>query len=155
MDCLTFEDGNDVEIFALLWCFAASISSYLPTFVHNISVPTDMLSRNVIIYQSTQRYTQEERISHSNRGGRLKSRDMFVKCACRGTRCPIPEDFTITLIVTAVRRAENVIKPPSTCGQLMLPLDVTPAPSVAVSLAITADIEEPCVRFEISHEVGP
>ena len=29
----------------------------------------------------------------------------------------------------------------------------TPASSAAVSLAITADIEEPCVRFVISHDV--
>ena len=40
--------------------------------------------------------------------------------------------------------------------QLMLALDVPEASSVAVSLAmITADIEEPCVMFEISHDVGP
>jgi hypothetical protein len=49
---------------------------------------------------------------------------MFVKCACRETRGPIPEDSTVILTFTAVRTAENVLKPLLTRVQLMLALDV-------------------------------
>ena len=116
-------------------------STFHTTSEHGLSSVTTADGAQLGCQQSTE-LTPPGRFKWT-RPFRRKTKTGFCECA-----------VAFQLASTAVRTAENVLKPSRHVQRMCL--DVPAASSVAVSLAMIADdIEEQCVMFEISHDARP